>query len=200
MVVSGLSGRVEVAPQRLAAHLLLASLTFAALIWIAVGLKPAPAEPRAARLRSGANWLLLVVFVQIGLGALVAGSRAGWTYNTWPLMDGRFVPPLEHLTNMAPWWRNLFENITTVQFDHRMVAYLLVAVAVWHAVSARRLAPGGKAARRAHAVAGLVVVQAAIGITTLLLVVPIPVALLHQAFAMMVLAMAVVHRRRLAEA
>jgi cytochrome c oxidase assembly protein subunit 15 len=197
MVASGLVDRVEVAPERLAIHLLLASLTFVGLVWLAVGLKPAQAEPAAASLRRGASWLLGLVLGQIGLGALVAGARAGLTYNTWPLMDGRFIPRWEHLSPMEPGWKNLFENITTVQFDHRMVAYALFAWAIWHAVAARRVASGTKAAKRATALAGLVTVQAGIGIMTLLLVVPIWAGLLHQAFAMMVLAMATVHRSRL---
>jgi cytochrome c oxidase assembly protein subunit 15 len=198
MVASGLVDRVEVAPERLAIHLLLASLTFVALVWIAVGLRPSVREDGAAgALRGQASWLLGLVLAQIGLGALVAGSRAGLTYNTWPLMDGRFVPPLDHLAKLEPGWKNLFENITTVQFDHRMVAYALAALVLLHLVSALRRAPGTKAAARAKALAGLVLVQIALGITTLLLVVPIWAGLLHQAFAMVVLAMATVHRRRL---
>ena len=196
MVSSGLSNRVEVAPERLATHLLLACLTFAALVWIAVGLKPAMAEAGRG-LRGGAYGVLGLVLIQIGLGALVAGARAGLTYNTWPLMDGRFVPPMEHLGRLDPWWKNLFENITTVQFDHRMVADALLAAAIWHAVKARSLMPGSKASRRAMALAGLVAMQAVLGVTVLLLVVPISAALLHQAFAMLVLGMAVVHAKRL---
>ena len=199
MVASGLVGRVEVAPERLAIHLLLASLTFVAVIWLAVGLRPAVREAAAAdALRGQGTWILGLVLAQIGLGALVAGSRAGLTYNTWPLMDGHFVPPLEHLAKLEPGWKNFFENITTVQFDHRMVAYALAALVVFHVWSALRRVPGTKAAARAKALGGLVLLQVAIGITTLVLVVPIWAGLLHQAFAMVVLAMATVHRRRLA--
>ncbi len=199
MVASGLVDRVEVAPERLAAHLLLASITFVALIWIAVGLRPALREEGASfALRGQASILLGLVLAQIGLGALVAGSRAGLTYNTWPLMDGHFVPPAEHLTNLSPGWKNFFENITTVQFDHRMVAYGLFAFAFFHLLQALGKARGSKAASRARALFGLVGIQAGIGIVTLLLVVPIWAGLLHQAFAMVVLAMATVHRRRLA--
>jgi cytochrome c oxidase assembly protein subunit 15 len=199
MVASGLVDRVEVAPERLAIHLLLASVTFVALVWLAVGLRPAAREEAAVTaLRAQGSWLLGLVLAQIGLGALVAGSRAGLTYNTWPLMDGRFVPPLDHLAKLDPAWKNLFENITTVQFDHRMVAYALAALVAFHLWTALRGAPGTSAAARAKALFGLVLVQIAIGITTLLLVVPIWAGLLHQAFAMVVLAMATVHRRRLA--
>jgi len=197
MVSSGLTKRVEVAPERLMVHLTLASITLAAIIWIAVGLKPAAAEA-TQRLRKGAFALLAVVLTQIGLGALVAGSRAGLTYNDWPFMAGHLVPPMEHLSRMDPWWLNFFENITLVQFQHRLVAYALLALALWHMVAARRQAPRSKAARRATALAGLVAAQAVIGVITLMLVVPIWAGLLHQAFAMVVLAMAVVHARRLA--
>ena len=198
MVSSGLADRVEVAPERLATHLLLASVTYCALVWIAVGLRPAEPEGISSGARRMAFGLVLLALAQIGLGALVAGARAGLTYNTWPLMDGKFVPPLEDLARLAPWWKNLFENITTVQFDHRMLAYALLLAAIWHAIAMGRSYSGRKAARRSLALAGLVAVQAVIGITTLLLVVPIWAGLLHQAFAMIVLSMAVVHARRLA--
>ena len=99
---------------------------------------------------------------------------------------------------MEPWWKNFLENITTVQFDHRLAAYALIVAALWHVARARSLAPGSGAARRAGVIAGLVLTQAGLGILTLLLAVPIWAGLLHQAFAMLVLGMAVVHARRLA--
>ena len=142
-----------------------------------------------------ANWIMLLVLVQIGLGALVAGSRAGLIYNTWPLIDGSFVPPLANLFYGTPWIENLVDNHLTVQFNHRMVAYALLGLALWQAVALRREAPGSKAGRRATALAGLVLAQAAIGVVTLLWQVPLGLGLLHQAFAMLVLAMAVVHWR-----
>ena len=109
MVSSGLTKRVEVAPERLMVHLLLASITFAAIVWIAVGLKPAAGEATRS-LRAGAFVLLALVLTQIGLGALVAGSRAGLTYNDWPFMAGHLVPPMEHLARLEPWWLNFLEN------------------------------------------------------------------------------------------
>ena len=198
MVQSGLAERVEVSQYRLALHLLLASVTFAALVWVATGLRPVAAEAGPLRLRLTAFALLGLTLVQIGLGALVAGLRAGLTYNTWPLMDGRLVPPWADLTRQSPGWSNLFENVTTVQFDHRMTAYALLALALWHAWDARHTLPGTGTARRAAVVAGLVLVQAALGIATLLLAVPLHAALAHQAVAMLVLGMAAVHSRRAA--
>ena len=190
MVESGLSVRVEVSQYRLAVHLLLASLTFAALVWLATSLSP---RKQAAGWRWLASALIVLVLLQIGLGALVAGLRAGLVYNTWPLMGDSFVPPLAELASQNPLWTNLFENQTTVQFVHRMTAYALLAFALLQALAS----PSGPAARRAWALAGLVACQAGLGIATLLLAVPLWAALLHQAFAMLVLGMAVVHRQRL---
>ncbi len=192
MVASGLSERVEVSQYRLAAHLLIATATFGALLWAAVGLGQRPREA-APRFAAASGVLAALVFCQIGLGALVAGLRAGLTFNTWPLMDGRLIP--DGLFILAPWWRNLFEDVTTVQFDHRLLAYVVVAFALWHALAAWRAAPGSALARRALAVAGLALSQAALGVVTLLLVAPIGAGLLHQAFAMGLFGMAVAHWR-----
>ena len=200
MVSSGLTGRVEVAQERLATHLLLASITFAALVWIATARRPAAEARLPPALRSLATAVLLLVFVQIGLGALVAGLRAGGAYNTWPLMDGHLILPGDVLGALSPWWRNLVDNAAEVQFQHRMTAYLVLALVLVQAIWARRVAAGSVAARRAAALAGIVATQAAIGIVTLVLVVPIWAAMLHQAFAMVVLGVAVVHRQRLAAA
>jgi cytochrome c oxidase assembly protein subunit 15 len=197
MVASGLSGRVEVAQERLAIHLLLASLTLAAIVWIATGLARESEARAPGRVRAIAACLLAFVLVQIGFGGLVAGLRAGLTYNTWPLMDGHFVPPLDHLTQLSPWWTNLVDNITTVQFAHRMTAYCVLALAILQVVAVKRAIGRGPAYRRAHIIFGLVSLQVIAGITTLLLVVPISIALLHQALAMLVLIAATFHLRRL---
>ncbi|MFO1118231.1 MAG: COX15/CtaA family protein [Beijerinckiaceae bacterium] len=193
MVASGLVNRVEVAQERLAIHLLLASVTFAALVWIATGLLPVKRFERSPTVsRVFAFLLVALTLKQIFLGALVAGLRAGLTYNTWPLMDGKFVPPLEHLFNHAPLWMNFFDNVTTVQFDHRIAAYVLLALALLNALLARYAG----ARRRGWTIVLLVLAQAGLGITTLLLVVPLWAALLHQVFAMLVLGMVVVNARR----
>ena len=200
MVKSGLSARTDVSQYFLALHLVTASLTFAWTIWLAEGLRPAAAGRRHAAvdgLRPTASLLLGLVVLQIGLGAFVAGLHAGLSYNTWPLMDGHLVPPVADLLRQSPLWSNLFENVTTVQFDHRTVAYAVLIAALFHAARAWSLAPGTDAVRRAASLVVAVSAQAAIGITTLLLVVPLWAALLHQAFAMVVLGLAVMHRRRL---
>jgi cytochrome c oxidase assembly protein subunit 15 len=200
MVQSGLSVRVEVSHYLLAGHLLLASLTLAALVWLAAGLaNNASAEVFApARLRRTSTVLLVAIFVQIGLGALVAGLRAGLTYNSWPLMDGHLIPPFKHLATLSPLWRNIIDNITTVQFDHRLLAYGIVALAAWHAIDAQRYAGASLTPQRAAIVAALAFGQAGIGVLVLVLVVPIWAGLLHQAAAVVLLAAATVHRRLLA--
>ncbi len=198
MVSSGLKDRVEVAQERLAVHLLLASLTFAALVWIASEQRRSEAVERVStRLRLLATIVVVLTLVQIGLGALVAGLRAGAAYNTWPLMDGYLIPPASLLGALEPGWRNLVDNLATVQFQHRMTAYLLLATVLVQIVATLRVLPGSGAARRSIALAGLVATQATIGIVTLLYAVPIAAGLLHQLFAMVVLAMAIVHRQRL---
>jgi cytochrome c oxidase assembly protein subunit 15 len=200
MVSSGLTHRVEVAQERLAIHLLLASVTFAAVLWTAAGLLPNYRDslgPGAAQLRRTATALLLLALAQIGLGALVAGLRAGLIYNSWPLMDGRFIPPFEHLFNLSPGFANLLDNVTMVQFQHRMTAYLLIALALFHALDAHSHPLAMRAARRSSILLALVLIQAGLGITTLLLAVPLWAGLAHQAFAMAVLAMATIHRRKM---
>jgi cytochrome c oxidase assembly protein subunit 15 len=197
MVKSGLQpGMTAVAPLKLMLHLVTASLIFTGLMAVFVELgKPRTAERAPERVRRGAAVLLAVVLLQIALGALVAGSKAGLVYNTWPLIDGRILPPWQQLFFVQPWIENLVDNHLTVQFNHRMVAYLLFVLALWHAWTASRNATSDKVRRRAVAVAGLVTAQAGVGVATLLAQVPLALALLHQGVAMLVLAMATVHWR-----
>lgn len=198
MVASGLEpGMTAVAPIKLALHLTVASIILACLVWVAAGLRrddPSIAGPEPRRSLAPAI-LVALVLVQIALGGLVAGSKAGFTYNSWPLMDGAFVPPAAVLFSVKPLIENFVDNLALVQFNHRMVAYALVAFALWHAWSLSRQAPASKAARRARALAGLGLAQMALGIVTLILVVPLWAGLLHQVFAMVVLCMAVAHAR-----
>lgn len=201
MVASGLSGRTSVSQYRLAFHLTLACIIYAALLWTAQAVKgpPRPSEPAVApRLRWTATALLALVFVQIYLGALVAGLDAGLVSNTWPLIDGAFVPSSDRLLFLQPLWRNAFENELTAQFDHRMVAYALWAVAVLHAFDAWRMLRRGAVARGALVLAAAVTVQAALGISAVLESVPLGLALTHQAMAMVTLTLAVLHAQNVA--
>ena len=199
MVSSGLAGRVSVSQYRLAFHLSLACAIFAAILWTASGLTARPPEavlPR--RLRTTASGLVLLVLVQIYLGALVAGLDAGLVFNTWPQIDGALIPSADRLWFESPLWRNLFENALTVQFNHRMVGYALWLAALLHAVDVVRVSRGGAIFNGALALACAVTIQAGIGIVTLLHQAPLPLALLHQAMAIAVLAIAVIHAERLA--
>jgi cytochrome c oxidase assembly protein subunit 15 len=197
MVASGLEpAMTAVAPIKLALHLTIASIILAGLVWVAAGLKPR-SDPGAGAAAGALAPRVLVglVLLQIALGGLVAGSKAGLTYNTWPLMDGALVPAASSLFVVSPWIENFVDNVALVQFNHRMVAYAIVAFALWHAWAARRAAVGTRYAARAAALAGLSLAQMALGIVTLLLVVPLWAGLAHQIFAMVVQAMAVVHAR-----
>jgi cytochrome c oxidase assembly protein subunit 15 len=186
MVASGLEpGMTAVAPVKLALHLVLASLILAALVWVAAGLR----RRDEAGVSSRRTPLVLVALIvgQIGLGGLVAGSKAGLTYNTWPLMDGSFIPPVAVLFSTSPLVENFVDNLALVQLNHRLLAYLVVAVALWHATVTRT--PG------ALAVGTLALAQAALGVVTLLLVVPLWAGLAHQLLAMLLLVTAVAHAR-----
>ena len=142
--------------------------------------------------------LVVVTFVQLYLGALVAGLRAGKIYNTWPDIDGAFIPSLAGLFFETPWWRNLFDNMLTVQFEHRMVAYALFLLAVLHALDAVRSRAGTAAVSGALWLAAVIALQATLGILTLLNQVPIDLALTHQGFAIVVLTLAIFQAERLA--
>ena len=197
MVASGLTNRVEVSQYRLATHLVLALLIFAAIVWTVRRLSDRPALPSPLRLRVTSGVLVVLVFVQLYFGALVAGLRAGKVFNTWPDIDGSFIPSSARLFFEQPWWRNLFDNTLTVQFEHRMMAYTLFAIAILHLIDAVVSRAGGAAVRGALWLAAAMTLQATLGILTLLHEVPIPLALVHQGVAILVLTLAVVQAERL---
>ena len=197
MVASGLAERVTVSQYRLATHLILACVIFAAIIWTAGRMRERGASEAPPRIRATALALLGLVLAQIYFGALVAGLRAGLIYNTWPLIDGSFIPDAARLAHDTPLWRNFFENTLTVQFMHRMTAYALWVLAALHAFDVQQNVRRGTAVTHALALAALVTIQAALGILTLVYQVPIGLALMHQAGAILVLALAVVHAEQL---
>lgn len=196
MVASGLVERINVSQYRLATHLILACVIYAAVLWTAQRTLQRTPDTVPRRLRVTATALLFLVLAQIYLGALVAGLRAGLIYNTWPLLDGRFVPAADRLFFETPLWRNFFENTLTVQFDHRVVAYVLWAVAALHLLDAVRVR-GGRFVAGALALFAAITVQAVLGIVTLLYQAPLLFALMHQGMAMVVLTAAVLHAERL---
>jgi cytochrome c oxidase assembly protein subunit 15 len=185
MVSSGLVDRISVSQHRLALHLGLAILILGALIWAALSLDASSsrAEQSWSRAAIAAAGILLLVFLQVLLGALVAGLKAGSAYHTWPLMDGKLVP--SGLAVMEPWYLNLFENALTVQFNHRVAAYVLAIAVLWHVVRVRSVS--------ATLLAGAVLAQAALGIWTLLAEVPLALGLAHQAGAAALFGIAVWH-------
>lgn len=190
MVSSGLSKRVDVAPERLTTHLGLALLIFCGLIWTALEAWKGP-----DRTRSPARWprwafaMLALVFVQILLGGLVAGNDAGFVYNDWPLMNGALIAPVDWAGGVV---RAFLHDPSLVQFNHRIGAYLLLIAATAFALASWRapVSDGHKAT--AAVLAGLVWAQAALGVLTLIHVVPLALGVLHQAGAAIVLAAAVI--------
>jgi heme a synthase len=205
MVKSGLADRVEVSQYRLVAHLALALGLYAALLWLALSLAFPVAQHRgrdrgqAAEVspiwRRAAEAIVLLVALTIAAGGFTAGLRAGLTYNTFPLMDGRLVPADYGL--LQPFWRNWFENVAAVQFDHRLlaIATAMIIVLVWCA--ARQLQLPGPACAALNAVLGAVTLQVALGVATLLFVVPILLAAAHQAVAVALLTAAIIFRHTL---
>jgi cytochrome c oxidase assembly protein subunit 15 len=194
MVESGLESRIEVSQYRLAAHLAMAVIIYLAMLWVALDLVARPRQGPAA-FRRGATLVLCLVFVTLVAGAFVAGTRAGYIDNTFPLMEEHFVPP--DYWHLAPWWRNWFENLASVQFDHRILAettWLAVAV-LWLASLRAKLAPAGHWAL--HALFAAACLQVALGISTLLTVVWLPIAVAHQGGALLLITVALVARHSL---
>ncbi len=192
MVQSGLVDDPRVSQFRLTAHLGLAFAIFAAMLWLGLSLvypDRTPQTSAAWRTRRWAMGFAVLVYVMALSGGLVAGIRAGFGYNTFPLMNGHLVPP--EILMLEPKWRNFFWNMATVQFDHRLIAVLVVvvALALWWKVRNEFGLPL-RVRRGADLVLALVAVQVALGISTLLLVVPVPLAALHQAGAVLVFAAA----------
>jgi cytochrome c oxidase assembly protein subunit 15 len=196
MVKSGLVDRPSVSQYRLAMHLALAFLIYGALVWTILGLRNTPeygpAEAGLARQRKIAAWLLALVSLTVISGAFVAGLDAGRYYNTFPLMGGSLIPA--DYQSGLPWWQNPFENIAAVQFHHRVLAILtvLAVLAFWLVNRGSKLTRHTRLTTQALAV--MVLVQAGLGIVTLLNYVPVWLGALHQAgalvlftFAMMVL-------------
>jgi len=199
MVASGfLPAATAVSPYRLAVHLVLALVIYAAVLWIGLGvLTPvARAEPAARRVRPLAIGVTALIAITIVAGAFVAGLHAGLTYNTFPLMDGRLVPA--GIAELSPILRNVTENIATVQFDHRVLATLTLLAAI--AVGVTAVAGRGLSADirwRGAAVTLAVGLQYGLGVATLLAVVPIGLAATHQLMALLALTSAVVLLHRL---
>jgi cytochrome c oxidase assembly protein subunit 15 len=199
MVQSGLVDDPRVSQYRLTAHLGLAFLIYAAMLWIALDLLFPPASRAEAAprgLRRFAVALVVLIFVMALSGGLVAGIRAGLAYNTFPLMNGRFVPP--EIFAIEPWYLNFFSNMATVQFDHRLIAWLLAFLVPWFWVRVHRAPVPRRAGLGADLLLAMLALQITLGIATLLLAVPVSLAAAHQAGALLVFSAAifVVHSLR----
>jgi heme a synthase len=191
MVQSGLVDDPRVSQLRLTAHLGLALLIFAAMFWTALTLlRPAgAADARTRPLFRGAVSLAALIFVMALSGGLVAGIRAGFAYNTFPLMNGHVVPP--EIMQISPWYMNFVNNMATVQFDHRLLAWtLLVLVPIWWWRLRATPEVPARARLAAHLLLAMLLAQVSLGISTLVLVVPLPLAALHQAGAVLLFAAA----------
>jgi cytochrome c oxidase assembly protein subunit 15 len=214
MVESGLAERIEVSQYRLVAHLVLALAIYALTLWIALGLLEASVSPhsnppplagegvrRVSGGRAGAGWrrgaeaIIALVALTIIAGGFVAGLHAGLTYNTFPLMDGSVVPA--GYDQLQPFFRNWFENVAAVQFDHRLLAMTTAAAVLLLWWAGRRAALPAPVRLALHALLAVAVVQFALGVATLLLVVPIPLAAAHQGGAVLLLTAAIVFRHAL---
>lgn len=193
MVQSGLEVRTSVSPYRLALHLGFALLLYALILWTALGNEMRKVEPRPRASLMHHGWATLgLLSTTILWGALVAGLRAGLAYNTWPLMDGSVLPP--EAWDITPIWANFFGNTALAQFLHRWLGpTTMLAVLAWVA----RSWMGASAKRKVwlKALAGMAIIQVALGLTTLLTHVQIVIAVTHQAGAIVLLTLMLVNLR-----
>lgn len=184
MVKSGLVDVPYVSHYRLAAHLMLAFLIIGFLFWLILDMLAVKRVESPASLKTGGVWLMVLLILQLVLGAFTAGLDAGYGFNTWPLMHGQFLA--DAAVMMEPFWHNFFENGVMIQFIHRWLGACLLLGIVWYAWRAL----GTELSRAATILLVVTLVQFALGVTTLLYRVPVVLGSLHQAVAcLMVLAM-----------
>ncbi|MEK9916733.1 MAG: COX15/CtaA family protein [Betaproteobacteria bacterium] len=187
MVASGLVDDPRVSQYRLTAHLGIAFLIFGAIVWTALSVmypsKTNMSQP-VRRMFRFAVAINVIIFLMVVSGGFVAGIRAGLAYNTWPLMGNSFIPP--DIFILTPGWRNFFENMATVQFDHRIIAYVLALLVpiFWFKVRRRDVSPRTVIATNTLLV--LVFIQIVVGISTLLHHVPVTLGVAHQGIGSLV--------------
>jgi len=193
MVKSGLIDDPRVSQYRLTAHLSLAIAIYGAMLWVALDLLFPKAGRSVAlqglrRVRRLAWAVTLLVIAMVVTGGFVAGIRAGYAYNTFPLMNGHLIPP--ELFLIEPWYLNFFNNMATVQFDHRVIAWLLALAVPWLWYESGRAGLPARTRLLAHLLLAAAAAQIALGIATLLLIVPAALAAAHQAGALVVFTIA----------
>jgi cytochrome c oxidase assembly protein subunit 15 len=188
MVKSGLVNDPHVSQYRLTAHLIAAFIIYAYMFWVALSLLFPPSSDKAHPWYGKTLALTSLITLTVVSGGFVAGLKAGKVYNTFPMMGDYWVPP--GLMALEPWWKNLFDNIATVQFDHRLLAITTFTLIV---IFWLRIPKGDLPERARKGVNALLhtgILQVALGIATLLLVVPIPLAAAHQGVAMILFTVA----------
>ena len=191
MVKSGLVNNPQVSQYRLTAHLMAAMLIYGYILWVAFGLLKRPLASSFApnnKLFFISLVFTLLIALMMASGGFVAGTKAGFTFNTFPLMGDRFIP--EGMYSMQPFWLNWFENITTVQFNHRIFAYLLVLIVPVWAFSVRRLNVTDRSNTAAHLLMIILITQVSLGVATILLQVPTVLGVIHQGGAVVLFTVA----------
>lgn len=188
MVKSGLVDDPRVSQYRLTAHLSLAFLIFISMMWVAFGLwaerAGKTADAASKSLQRGGFWLAILAFYMVVTGGFVAGIRAGKAYNTFPLMNGHLLPPESFMID--PWYLNFFDNMAMVQFDHRLGAWLLAFLVPWFWLKIRSADVSGNARLASNVLLAALAAQITLGISTLLLAVPIALGAAHQGGSMVV--------------
>jgi cytochrome c oxidase assembly protein subunit 15 len=184
MVASGLVDDPRVSSIRLAAHLGIAFLIYGAMLWVALGLWSGSGVRATPGLVRFSRAFTILVFVMVLSGALVAGIRAGLAYNTFPLMNGQWIP--DEILLIEPWWKNFMFNMATVQLTHRSIAMLVLAGAVTLRWTVRQADTAPRERAWANALLVAAGLQVCAGIATLLMRVPVPLAAVHQAGALIV--------------
>ena len=188
MVMSGLVDNPAVSQYRLVAHLAAAFLIYAYMFWVALSLKFPSDSDLAHPWYKKTLALATLITVTVMSGGFVAGLKAGKIYNTFPLMGEYWAPP--GMFALEPWWRNFFDNMATVQFDHRILAITTFVLIIGYWAQIRKTELPARVAKAVNALLHTAALQVALGIATLLLVVPVPLAATHQAVAMLLFTVA----------
>ena len=199
MVKSGLVNNPHVSQYRLTAHLSAAIAIYGYILWVAFGfVSPSPRNASVSGINGIRKFSILitcVIAIMIISGGFVAGTRAGLAYNTFPLMAGHFFPP--GLFNMEPFYLNLFEDLTTIQFNHRIIAYLLCILIPLFWFRARVYSLSNRTRLSLNLLLLMLAIQVTLGISTLLLAVPVALAATHQAGALVLLTLALLVNHQL---
>ena len=187
MVKSGLVHDPHVSQYRLTAHLIAAFLVYSYMFWVAMSLLY-PGSRKKHEWYGKTLALTALIVTTVISGGFVAGLKAGKIYNTFPMMGDHWIPP--GIASMQPFWLNLFENTTTVQFDHRILAITTFFLIVWYWFRIRSTELPRRASVAVNALLHTATLQVVLGITTLLLAVPVFLGSIHQAVAMLLFTVA----------